>query len=107
MFRSAFRRGRDGSTRILSHAAIIVREFGIPAVTGTGDAVRIMTSGNHYTVNGTTGVVNADNFKRLRACLRGCDQMSVMITYGGVRATKLARKFRVVPGHLYCRDPAR
>ncbi|MEO7262248.1 MAG: PEP-utilizing enzyme [Jatrophihabitantaceae bacterium] len=43
----------------LSHAAIVAREFGIPAVTGTRRATGVMVSGQPSEVNGTTGSVRA------------------------------------------------
>ena len=42
---------------VLSHAAIVAREFGIPAVTGTGTATTSMISGSSYRVDGRTGAV--------------------------------------------------
>jgi phosphohistidine swiveling domain-containing protein len=42
---------------ILSHPAIIAREFGIPAVVGTGDATRTIPDGATVAVDGTTGRV--------------------------------------------------
>ncbi|MCX6955329.1 MAG: PEP-utilizing enzyme [Verrucomicrobia bacterium] len=42
---------------ILSHAAIVAREFGIPAVTGTGDATVRLISGVTYEVDGDAGIV--------------------------------------------------
>ncbi|MGH3381718.1 MAG: PEP/pyruvate-binding domain-containing protein [Actinoallomurus sp.] len=44
----------------LSHAAIIAREYGIPAVLATGDATRTMTDGMLVTVDGTAGTVTID-----------------------------------------------
>ena len=44
---------------VLSHPAIIAREFGIPAVVGTGDATTTLRSGQRVTVDGTRGVVEA------------------------------------------------
>lgn len=41
----------------LSHGSIVAREYGIPAVLGTGVATRAITSGQTITVNGTTGEV--------------------------------------------------
>jgi len=43
---------------ILSHAAIVAREFGIPAVTGTGRATTWMVSGSRYLVDGGKGTVH-------------------------------------------------
>jgi pyruvate,water dikinase len=44
---------------MLSHAAIVAREFKIPAVTGTSVATRKMISGARYQVDGSRGVVRA------------------------------------------------
>ena len=43
-----------------SHASIIAREYGIPAVVGTGDATVRLTNGMRVTVNGTTGNVEPE-----------------------------------------------
>jgi len=40
-----------------SHAAIVSRELGIPAVVGTGNATQVMKDGEVYTVDGSRGVV--------------------------------------------------
>ena len=42
-----------------SHAAIIAREYGIPAVMGTGTGTRTLTDGQLVTVDGSTGRVTA------------------------------------------------
>ena len=44
---------------VLSHPAIIAREFGIPAVVGTEDATTRLRSGQRVTVDGSRGVVEA------------------------------------------------
>ena len=41
----------------LSHAAIIARELGIPAVVGTSNATMRLKTGDLVTVNGTKGIV--------------------------------------------------
>jgi pyruvate,water dikinase len=41
----------------LSHGSIVAREYGIPAVLGTGVATRRIQSGQRITVDGTAGVV--------------------------------------------------
>ncbi len=41
----------------LSHAAIVARELGIPAVVGCGDATRRLRSGDRVRLDGSTGVV--------------------------------------------------
>ena len=41
----------------LSHAAIVAREFGIPAVVGCGNATTVLKSGDIVTVNGAAGTV--------------------------------------------------
>jgi rifampicin phosphotransferase len=42
-----------------SHAAIVAREYGIPAVMGTGTDTRTLTDGQLVTVDGSTGRVTA------------------------------------------------
>ncbi|MCB8946155.1 MAG: hypothetical protein H6658_20615, partial [Ardenticatenaceae bacterium] len=46
---------------ILSHCAVIAREYGIPAVVGTGQATHIFRTGQLLEVNGTTGTVRIIN----------------------------------------------
>ncbi|HUE67751.1 MAG TPA: PEP-utilizing enzyme [Candidatus Acidoferrum sp.] len=43
---------------VTSHAAVLSREFAIPAVIGTSVATRTIKSGDRVRVNGTTGVVD-------------------------------------------------
>jgi rifampicin phosphotransferase len=43
-----------------SHAAITAREYGIPAVMGTGTATALLTDGQRVTVDGDAGRVTAD-----------------------------------------------
>lgn len=40
-----------------SHAAIVAREYGIPAVMGTGTGTRVLTDGQHVVVDGSAGAV--------------------------------------------------
>ncbi len=40
-----------------SHAAIVAREHGIPAVMGTGNATRLLAGGQRVRVDGDTGTV--------------------------------------------------
>ena len=42
---------------VLAHTAVVAREFGIPAVVGTGDATYRIKTGDRIRVNGSTGVV--------------------------------------------------
>jgi pyruvate,water dikinase len=42
---------------LLSHPAIIAREYGIPAVVATGNATSLLRDGDRVTVDGTAGVV--------------------------------------------------
>jgi pyruvate,water dikinase len=46
----------DGGA-LAAHASIVAREYGIPAVVGTGDATTRLATGQHVTVDGTTGIV--------------------------------------------------
>lgn len=40
-----------------SHAAIVAREYGIPAVMGTGHGTRVLSDGQSVVVDGDTGTV--------------------------------------------------
>ena len=42
-----------------SHAAIVAREYGIPAVMGTGDGTHKLSDGQHVRVDGDRGLVFA------------------------------------------------
>jgi phosphoenolpyruvate synthase/pyruvate phosphate dikinase len=42
---------------ILSHPAIIAREYGLPAVVGTGNGTLALHDGQLVTVDGTSGIV--------------------------------------------------
>ena len=42
---------------MMSHAAIVAREYGMPAVVGTGDATRRIRTGDRIRVDGDEGVV--------------------------------------------------
>ncbi len=42
---------------LMAHASLVAREYGIPAVVGTGDATRRLHDGQLVTVNGTTGLI--------------------------------------------------
>jgi pyruvate,water dikinase len=41
----------------MAHAAIVAREYGVPAVVGTGNASRIIKDGMEIRVDGFKGVV--------------------------------------------------
>jgi pyruvate,water dikinase len=43
----------------LSHAAIVAREYGIPAVLGTQNATLVLKDGEHISVDGNSGEVRA------------------------------------------------
>lgn len=42
---------------IMSHAAIVCREYGVPAVAGTGFGTKVIKTGQQIRVDGSTGVV--------------------------------------------------
>lgn len=44
---------------MLSHAAIVAREVGIPAVVGAGGAMDVLVDGETYAVDGAAGTVSA------------------------------------------------
>ena len=43
---------------VLSHGSIVAREYGIPAVLGTGSATRLISTGDEITVDGAAGRVH-------------------------------------------------
>ena len=43
---------------VMSHAAIVCREYGMPAVVGTGHATKIIKTGMMLRVDGSTGAVS-------------------------------------------------
>jgi pyruvate,water dikinase len=45
----------------LSHSSIVAREYGIPAVLGTGIATQRLTSGQRITVDGDAGTVTTEH----------------------------------------------
>ena len=45
---------------VLSHTAVIAREYGIPAVLATGVATRRLCDGDLVSVDGSSGVVSID-----------------------------------------------
>ncbi len=45
------------SGALTAHASIVAREYGIPAVVGTGDATHRLTTGQHVLVDGNAGTV--------------------------------------------------
>jgi pyruvate,water dikinase len=42
---------------VLSHAAVVAREFGLPAVVGTGDATTRIADGRIVEIDGAAGLV--------------------------------------------------
>ena len=42
---------------VLSHCAVVAREYGIPAVVGTGAASRVIADGQRIEVDGDAGIV--------------------------------------------------
>lgn len=49
-----------------SHAAIVSRELGIPAIVGTQTATKVLTTGMVITVNGTKGEIYKGGFKQVQ-----------------------------------------
>ena len=49
--------GRDRWGTLAAHASLVAREYGIPAVVGTGHATRRLATGQLVSVDGTTGTV--------------------------------------------------
>jgi pyruvate,water dikinase len=53
----------DGGT-LAAHASLVAREYGIPAVVGTGNATHLLQPGQLVTVDGTTGTITVHVTKR-------------------------------------------
>ncbi len=51
---------------VTSHAAVVAREFGIPAVVGTGEGTRRLRDGQQVEIDGNAGVVRS--FDTIRDC---------------------------------------
>lgn len=60
---------------ILAHGAIVAREFGIPAVLGTGDITKRVKSGDVITVDGTKGTVAIDEHRTSNAQHRNLNEV--------------------------------
>ena len=45
---------------VLSHSAIVAREYGLPAVVGSNVGTKIIQTGQVITVDGTNGIVYLD-----------------------------------------------
>ena len=54
----------DGGT-LAAHASLVAREYGIPAVVGTGDATTRLHTGQLVTVDGSAGTVEPIDTKRV------------------------------------------
>ena len=51
----------------LSHAAVVAREFGVPAVVGAGVALTVLRDGEQLEVDGTTGIIRRQQAPDLTA----------------------------------------
>jgi phosphohistidine swiveling domain-containing protein len=56
---------------LAAHASLIAREYGIPAVVGTGDATRRLRRGQLVTVDGSTGLVHLQPQAQARSTVAG------------------------------------
>lgn len=56
---------------VLAHGSIVAREYGIPAVMGTGIATQWITSGQQIIVHGDAGTVTLGSSRQFRACAGG------------------------------------
>ncbi len=43
---------------MMSHGAVVAREYGIPAIVGVPSATERITTGQHITIDGTSGTIN-------------------------------------------------
>jgi pyruvate,water dikinase len=50
-----------GGGSVAAHASLVAREYGIPAVVGTGDATARLHDGQQATVDGNAGVVEVES----------------------------------------------
>jgi multiphosphoryl transfer protein len=75
-----------------SHAAVLARSSGIPAVVGAGDALLAIAEGTELIVNGTTGVIHVDPDESLLAELTAArDERAVAVREAQASALEPAR----------------
>jgi phosphocarrier protein FPr len=75
-----------------SHAAVLARSLGIPAVVGAGDALLTLAEGTPVVVDGTTGVVYVDPDRSLLTELTAArDERAVAVREAQVFALEPAR----------------
>ena len=69
----------DGGT-LAAHASLVAREYGIPAVVGTGDATRRLHEGQLVRVDGSAGTVEVLD---LAAGFESADEGAHQASVGG------------------------
>ncbi|MGV8909934.1 MAG: PEP-utilizing enzyme, partial [Propionicimonas sp.] len=68
---------------VLSHGSIVAREYGIPAVLGTGSATRLIHTGDEITVDGGLGKVFLSDTSAVRVVAKP-DRRKWLLVSGGV-----------------------
>nr|WP_300151811.1 PEP/pyruvate-binding domain-containing protein [Propionicimonas sp.] len=70
---------------VLSHGSIVAREYGIPAVLGTGAATRLIHTGDEITVDGAAGTVRLPGAAEPSASSEpAADKRKLILIAGGV-----------------------
>lgn len=82
---------------VLSHAAIVAREFGIPSVVGTGKGTRTIQTGDTIEVNGSTGRVT---ILRRGSERRVSDEMKAEQARMGRKVPAFMSKFAAAPAEV-------
>jgi pyruvate,water dikinase len=81
---------------VLSHGSIVAREYGIPAVLGTGSATRVIRTGDEITVDGATGRVRLPGAAAVEPPAAAPDRVTWLVVSGGLAlaATAVAVWYR-------------
>ena len=81
-----------------SHAAIVSRELGIPAIVGTGNATKVLKDGEVYTVDAVHGVVYEGEVEELVGKAKAAKEVQVAVPSGNEIILHIYRSIRTATG---------
>ncbi|GAB6945605.1 phosphoenolpyruvate synthase [Vulcanisaeta sp. JCM 14467] len=81
-----------------SHAAIVSRELGIPAIVGTGNATKVLKDGEVYTVDAIHGVVYEGEVEELVGKAKVAKEVQVAAPSGNEIILHIYRSIRTATG---------